>query len=73
MYTTPFCKYCKAAKEIFNKRNLKFEEIDITQDQKLVDEMMKKANQMTIPVFDINGRILVGFNRAQLEEAIKVA
>ncbi|KKQ41488.1 MAG: YruB family glutaredoxin-like protein [Microgenomates group bacterium GW2011_GWC1_37_8] len=74
MYTTPFCKYCKLAKEIFLKKDLNFEEIDITKDQKLMEEMLKKSNQMTVPVFDINGQILVGFNRTKLEEAlIKVA
>ncbi len=74
MYTTPFCKYCKVAKEIFQKRALSFEEIDITQNQKFMEEMLKKSNQMTVPVFDINGQILVGFNRTKLEEAlVKVA
>ncbi|KKT87154.1 MAG: Glutaredoxin-like protein, YruB-family [Parcubacteria group bacterium GW2011_GWA2_46_10] len=74
MYSTPFCKYCKLAKEIFNKKNLSFEEIDITQNQKLMEEMLKKSNEMTVPVFDINGQILVGFNRTKLEEAlVKVA
>ena len=58
----------------FVKKDLNFEEIDITKDQKLMEEMLKKSNQMTVPVFDINGQILVGFNRTKLEEAlIKVA
>ncbi len=74
MYTTPFCKYCKIAKEMFHKKDLSFEEIDITKDQKFMEEMLKKSKQMTVPVFDINGEILVGFNRTKLEEAlIKVA
>lgn len=73
MYTTPFCKYCKVARELFKSKNVSFEEIDITQDQKLMEEMMSKSNQMTVPVFDINGQILVGFNRTKLEEALKVA
>ncbi|MDZ4343302.1 MAG: glutaredoxin domain-containing protein [Candidatus Binatia bacterium] len=74
MYTTPFCKYCKVARELFKSRNISFEEIDVTRDHKAMKEMMSKANQMTVPVFDINGQILVGFNRAKLEEAlVKVA
>ena len=74
MYTTPFCKYCKVAKEMFRKKDLSFEEIDITKDQKFMEEMLKKSKQMTVPVFDINGEILVGFNRTKLEEAlVKVA
>ena len=74
MYTTPFCKYCKVAKEFFKKKNVSYEEIDITTDQKLMREMMNKSKQMAVPVFDINGQILVGYNQAKLEEAlVKVA
>ena len=73
MYTTPFCKYCKVAKEFFQKNNVTFEEVDVTTDQKLLDEMVSKSNQMSVPVFDIGGEILVGFNQAKLEKALKVA
>lgn len=72
MYTTPVCKYCKVAKEFFNKKSLSFEEIDVTKDQSAMQEMLEKAGQMSVPVFDINGKILVGFNQAKIEEALKV-
>ena len=73
MYTTPVCKYCKVAKEFFKKKSLPFEEIDITKDREAMQEMMKKAGQMSVPVFDINGQILVGYNQSKIEEALKVA
>lgn len=73
MYTTPFCKYCKVAKAFFKSKNISITEVDITQDQKAMNEMVKKSRQMAVPVFDIDGRILVGFNRVKIEEALKVA
>ncbi|PIR98224.1 MAG: NrdH-redoxin [Candidatus Colwellbacteria bacterium CG10_big_fil_rev_8_21_14_0_10_42_22] len=73
MYTTPFCKYCKVAKEFFKTKNISFTEVDITKDDKAMKEMMSKSQQMSVPVFDIDGEILVGFNRTKLEKAIKVA
>jgi glutaredoxin 3 len=73
MYTTPFCKYCKLAKEFFKSKGIAFVEIDITKDQQAMKEMIKKSSQMAVPVFDINGQILVGFNQARIQRALKVA
>ncbi|MBU2101463.1 glutathione S-transferase N-terminal domain-containing protein [Patescibacteria group bacterium] len=73
MYTTPFCKYCKVAKEFFKTKNISFIEVDITKDNKAMKEMVKKSMQMAVPVFDIDGQILVGFNRGKIEKALKVA
>ena len=73
MYTTPFCKYCKVAKEFFISKGLEFIEIDITKDQLAMKEMIRKSSQMAVPVFDIGGQILVGFNRVKIQRALKVA
>jgi glutaredoxin-like YruB-family protein len=72
MYTTPVCVYCKMAKEFFKKNNVAFEEIDVTTDDRLVDEMVAKSHQMGVPVIDINGEIFVGFNRGEIEKALKI-
>ena len=73
MYTTPICKYCKLAKEFFKKKGIAFEEVDITKSKEAMKEMITKSRQMTVPVFDIGGKILVGFKRSEIEETIKVA
>lgn len=73
MYTTPFCKYCKVAKQFFESKNISITEIDITKDNSAMKEMVKKTQQMAVPVFDIGGKILVGFNREKIEKALKVA
>ncbi len=72
IYTTPVCVYCKMAKEFFKKNNIAFEEIDVTTDDRLVDEMVAKSHQMGVPVIDINGEIFVGFNRSEIEKALKI-
>ena len=73
MYTTPLCKYCKVAKDFFISKGIAFIEIDITKDQQAMKEMIKKSRQMMVPVFDINGQILVGFNQVKIQRALKVA
>jgi glutaredoxin-like YruB-family protein len=73
MYTTPLCKYCKAAKEFFRSKGISFVEIDITKDRSAMKEMVKKSRQMAVPVFDIDGQILIGFNQARIQKALKVA
>lgn len=72
IYTTPVCVYCKMAKEFFKKNNVAFEEIDVTTDDRLIDEMVAKSHQMGVPVIDIDGEIFVGFNRGELEKALKI-
>ena len=50
MYTGPFCSFCEAAKRLFKRNNLNFEEIDISTKESLKDEMIKKSNgKRTIP------------------------
>jgi len=59
------------AKEYFDKVNAKYEEFDVTKDDKMLQEMVKKSHQMGVPVIDIDGEVFVGFNRAELEKGLK--
>lgn len=70
IYTTPTCVYCKVAKEYFQKENLDYREIDVVTDDAAREEMVEKSGQMGVPVIDVNGTILVGFNKKELEEAL---
>lgn len=73
IYTTPPCVYCRMAKEFFKKNNVAYEEVDVTTDDKLLEEMVKKSHQMGVPVIDIDGEIFVGFNRPDIEKALKIS
>ena len=70
MYSTPSCSYCTLAKNYFRKNNIAFTEYNVATDMDKANEMVKKSGQMGVPVLDINGRILVGFNPSEIERAL---
>jgi glutaredoxin-like YruB-family protein len=70
IYSTPTCVYCKMAKEFFKKNNIAYEEKDVSSDMKAREEMVQKSNQLGVPVIDIDGKILVGFDEGELRSAL---
>lgn len=73
IYTTPTCAYCNAAKKYFKENRIPFTEYNVARDMRRAEEMMKKSGQMGVPVIDVKGKIIVGFNKAELERALKRA
>lgn len=71
IYTTTSCPYCVMAKDYFKEKGIEYEEYNVAEDRNAYEEMLKKSNQMGVPVIDINGTIIVGFNRAAVDEALK--
>src|SRR3989344_4320490 len=65
IYTTPTCPYCKMAKEYIKSKGVKYTEYDVSKDEKRANEMIEKSGQMGVPVLDIKGKIIVGFDRAE--------
>ncbi len=72
IYTTPTCAYCKMTKAFFKEHNVTYEEKDVASDHALAEEMVKKSGQMAVPVIDINGKILVGFDKEGLSELLNI-
>jgi glutaredoxin-like YruB-family protein len=70
IYSTPTCPYCKMAKEFFAKNNIKFTDIDVSSDVTKQQEMIGKSGQLAVPVIDIDGDIIVGFNEPKLKDLI---
>ena len=70
IYGTPTCPYCKMAKEFFKEKKIKFQDIDVSSNSKSAKEMQKISGQSAVPVIDINGKILVGFDREKIETAL---
>jgi len=71
IYTTPFCPWCKTTKDFLTKRKIKYTQINVSGDKKAAAEMVKKSGQYSVPVLDINGVIIVGFNEEAIEKALK--
>lgn len=70
VYSTPICPYCDFAKQFLKENNIDFEVIDVSKDQDKAQEMIKKSGQMSVPVIDADGKIVVGFNKAKLKELL---
>jgi glutaredoxin 3 len=72
VYTTPACPYCYTLKEFLKENKVDFEEVDVAQDEKGREEMIKKSGQMGAPILDINGQIVIGFDKAKILELLKI-
>lgn len=70
IYTTPSCPYCNMTKEFFKQNKVEYTEIDVTKDPKLVDELVNKSGQMGVPVIDVDGTIIIGYNKEKLKKAL---
>ncbi len=70
IYTTPTCVYCKMSKDFFAKNGVAYEEKNVVADEAARKEMVDKSHQLGVPVIDIGGEIIVGFNREELEKAL---
>ena len=73
IYTTNHCPFCKMAKDFFNRSNVTYSEKNVEEDPKAADEMVKKSGQMGVPVIDIDGKIIVGFDKKAIEKALHTA
>ena len=73
VYSTPTCPWCAKAKDYLKKKKIEFRDVDITEEDKDREEMIDKSGQMGVPVIDIDGTIIVGFNPKEIEKALKEA
>lgn len=72
IYTTPTCVYCKMTKAFFKEHNVSYEEKNLAEDKAAQKEMIEKSGQMGVPVIDIDGKIIVGFDQAELSKILGI-
>ena len=73
VYSTPSCPYCHKAKDFLKENKIEFKDIDVSKDQEAAQDMIEKSGQMGVPVLDIDGTIIVGFDKAELKKALKLS
>jgi glutaredoxin 3 len=71
VYSTQSCPYCTMAKDFLKEKGVEFEDIDVSEDQAAAKEMVEKSGQMGVPVIDIDGELIVGFNKPAIEKALE--
>lgn len=71
VYTTNTCPWCVKVKNYLKSENIEFEELNVQDDMAAREEMIKKSNQMGVPVLDINDNIIIGFDKPAILKALE--
>jgi glutaredoxin 3 len=72
LFTTPTCSHCKTAKRYLIDQKIKFKEVDVSQNPKAADDMVRKTKQQGVPQFWINNKPLVGFDKIKLNKLLEI-
>jgi len=72
VYITPACPYCYTLKEFLKENKIKFIEVDVSQDEKTKEELIKKSGKMEVPVLEVDGQIVAGFDKEKIVKLLKI-
>ena len=72
IYSTPTCGYCKMAKEYLTSKHIPYTDVDVSRDPAKQQEMLTKSGQFGVPVIDVDGKIIVGYDKRKLDEYIGI-
>ncbi|VVB67306.1 Glutaredoxin [Candidatus Norongarragalina meridionalis] len=72
VYSTPTCPYCVMAKDYLKKNGIKFDDIDVSQDAAAAEYMIRKSGQTGVPVIEIDGKIVKGFDVPEIKRLLKL-
>lgn len=70
VYSTPTCPYCIQVKEYLKSKNIPFTDYNVAVDVEARNAMVQKSGQLGVPVIEVDGQIVVGFNRAKLDQLL---
>jgi len=70
VYSTPTCPYCIRVKQFLKDNNVAYQDIDVSSDQAKAEEMTSKSGQLGVPIIDINGQVIVGFDKGKIKKAL---
>ena len=70
IYTTPTCPYCHAVIDFFEKNNIVFEEIDISKNEEIAVDLIKRSDHIGVPVIEINNKFVAGFNEEEIKKLL---
>ena len=72
VYSTVTCPYCVRVKQFLKENNIAYQDFDVSKDQAKAEEMIQKSGQMGVPVLDIDGEIIIGFDKDAIKHALKL-
>ncbi len=72
LYRTEHCPWCHKAEEFFKAHKISYATKDVGEDDKAAEEMIKKSGQRAVPVIDIDGAIIIGYDEPAFKKALKI-
>ncbi|MFW6231100.1 MAG: glutaredoxin family protein [Nanoarchaeota archaeon] len=72
LYTAPACPFCIIVKKVLERNGISFTAKDISKDKKAKEEMKNISGQENVPVTDVDGNVIVGYNIQKLKKALKI-
>jgi glutaredoxin-like YruB-family protein len=72
VYTTPTCSWCNTLKAYLRKNSIPFREVDVSKDESAAQRMVQKSGQQGVPQTEINGRIVVGFDKTKINQLLEI-
>ena len=73
IYSTPTCQWCKRTKEFLKANSINYQDIDVSESHQAAEEMIEKSGQMSVPVIDVDGEIVLGFDKRKLAKLLNIA
>lgn len=70
IYSTPTCPWCIRVKQFLKDNGILYQDLDVSTNQPAAEEMVQKSGQMGVPVLDIDGNIIVGFDKDKIRVAL---
>lgn len=70
LFTTPTCSYCRTAKRYLRQKGVPFKDVDVARDSAAARDMVRRSGQQGVPVIDIGGKIVVGFDRPKIDKLL---
>jgi glutaredoxin-like YruB-family protein len=72
VFSTPTCPHCRSVKRYLQKKGVRFKDVDVSRDQRAARDMVRRSGRQGVPQVDINGRIVVGFNRRKIDRLLNL-
>lgn len=72
VYSSPTCTWCTTLKSYLRQHKIRFTDVDVSRDQQASEEMQKRSGQRGVPQTDINGEMIVGFNKPRINELLNI-
>lgn len=72
VYSTTTCPWCTRVKEYLRSQNIRFTDIDVSKNQSAADAMVAKSGQRGVPQTEINGRMVIGFDKIKIDSLLDI-